>query len=182
MEELLEKIPVEKRWGITAKILTRLVMLRGSKTIAPLLGKGEGIISPVLGWEKYNEITDKIWGAGGRMRYPKIRDAFNIPVGDAIGAVKLHIVAGTLAGGPETKYEIFEANPEKVIVRRQKCVWWERYSEFNVDPELTLCDAGCQAYAEEGFKAVNPKITNKLTKAMPRGEPYCEFVIKFKDE
>ena len=44
---LLERIPPEKRWALTAKILTGLSTLRDLKTVVPLLGKGEGVISPV---------------------------------------------------------------------------------------------------------------------------------------
>jgi len=35
---------------------------------------------------------------------------------------------------------------------------------------------------EEGLKAINPKFTYKFTKVMPRGGPYCEVVIEFKEE
>ena len=34
----------------------------------------------------------------------------------------------------------------------------------------------------EGFKAINPKITHKLVKSRPRGDPYCEDVYEFKEE
>ena len=56
-EELLEKIPVEKRWSITAKTLWRFIVLRGDKIIAPLLGMGKGIISPLWSKEKWYEIN-----------------------------------------------------------------------------------------------------------------------------
>ena len=45
--ELLEKIPAEKRWEITVKILTSLIVMRGDKIIAPLLGTAKDIISPL---------------------------------------------------------------------------------------------------------------------------------------
>ncbi|MFX1520518.1 MAG: hypothetical protein ACFFCD_11415 [Promethearchaeota archaeon] len=52
MAELLERIPAEKCWEITAKFLTKFLVLRGEKVIAPELGKEEGIFAPVLGSEK----------------------------------------------------------------------------------------------------------------------------------
>jgi hypothetical protein len=39
IEELLEKIPPEKCWAITAKILFTLTVLRGEKFLIPILGK-----------------------------------------------------------------------------------------------------------------------------------------------
>ena len=182
MAELLEKIPTKKCWEITAKILTRLTVLRGSKTIAPLLGKGEGIISPVMGWEKFEEIQAKIMGRGSNRFFPMVKERFSIPVDDAIGAAKLLIVAVTLMAGPEYKFELVEKTRERVILRRTQCPWWERYNEHKVDPELWVCPSGHQAWCEEGLKAIDPKLTYKLVNALTWGDPYCEAVIEFKDE
>ena len=182
MAELLEKIPAEKRWEITAKILTGLTVLRGSKTMVPLLGKGEGIFAPVMGFEKFAEIMKKIFCEGGRKFYPWVKETFNISVKDAIGAAKLVDVVGDLLTGPEWEGEFVEQTPERVIWRDTKCPWWERYKEFEVDPVLRTCESGCHAWVGEGLKAVNPKITFKLTKSLPLGDPYCEFVWEFKEE
>ena len=182
MEELLKKIPPEKCWAITAKILTTFALLRGVKIVLPLLGTGEGIISPVWGWEKWYEINEKIWTEGGKKVFPKVKEAFNIPVEDAIGADNLESVVGILFTGPEFKCEYVEKNPKRVIFRMTKCAWMERYKELEVDPELRVCYSGCPGLFREGLKAVNPKITRKATKFMPRGDPYCEGIIEFKEE
>jgi hypothetical protein len=39
-EELLERIPPEKRWAITAKFLIGCTVLIGPKTVVHLLGEG----------------------------------------------------------------------------------------------------------------------------------------------
>jgi len=101
-EELLAKIPDEKRWELTAKSLWRFIVLRGDKIIAPELGKEEGVIAPVLGEEKWKEINDKIYDDAGKLMFQSFKEAFNIPVEDAIGAAKLVIVTGALQTGPET--------------------------------------------------------------------------------
>ena len=181
VDELLEKIPPETCWEITAKALSRLNLLR-IINIRSLMGKGEGIVAPVLGWEKYEEVSTKTWGEGGRKLYSLVKEMFNIPVEDAVGAAKLQIVAGSLIQGPELKGGMVEATPERAIVRWTQCVWVERYKEFGVDIALSTCPSGCQAFIEEGHKAVNPKITWKATKAMPWGDPYCEGIIEFKEE
>jgi len=181
MAELLEKIPAEKRWSITAKALTRLIALRIHKA-AHLLGIGEGIISPIWGWEKYEEINTKIWAEGGKKFWPIVKEMFNIPVEDAIGAVKLRIVATTLTNGPELQYEIVESTPKRTVIRFTQCAYCVRYKEFGINPELSACPEGHQANAEEGLKAINPKLSNKLTKAIPRGDPYCEEIFEFKNE
>lgn len=181
IEELLEKIPAEKRWEITVKVLSKLFALRIILT-RPLLGTGEGIISTILGWEKHEEIQEKTFGEHGRHFIPWVKETFNIPVEDAIGAAKLVIVAGALMRGPEIKDEIIEATRERAVLRRTQCVWIERYKEYEVDTELLTCPPAHQAFSEEGLKAINPKITHTLTKAIPWGDPYCEWIIEFKKE
>ena len=147
-----------------------------------ILGIEEGIFSPILGWEKWVEIQKKIYGESGRKFVPWVKDMFNILVEDAIGAEKLLVVAVTLLQGPEFEGKIVEATPERVVSRVTRCAFWERNKEREISPELRVCDAGDQEFAEEGVKAINPKLTCKHTKVMPRGDPYCEFVIEFKDE
>jgi len=45
--------------------MSALWVIRGEKIIAPILGKGEGILSPIWGAEKWQEIHIKIFGDGG---------------------------------------------------------------------------------------------------------------------
>ena len=182
-EELLEKIPPEKCWEITARILWRFITLRGDKLVAPELGKGMDIISPLWSKEKWFEIVEKGFGTeAGKKFMPWVKETFNIPVEDAIGAAKLLIVCGTLFLGPEQEIEIVEATPERVLCRCPKCLSWEIYNECEVDPAYRPCDVSVQAFCEEGFKEINPKITYMASKARPRGDPYCEYVFEFKEK
>jgi len=182
IDELLEKIPPEKCWEITTKALWRFIVLRGDKTIAPELGKDEGVIAPVLGAEKWKEINDKIYDDAARQMFQGFKEAFNIPVEDAIGAAKLVIVSGTLQTGPEYTPEIVEATPERAVVTTTGCLIWDRYEEFEVNPEHRACDPACERFFDGGLKAVNPKLTFKHTRIMPWGDPYCKWLIKFKEE
>jgi hypothetical protein len=182
MAELLEKIPAEKCWAITAKILSAFFVMRGEKIIAPLLGKEEGFISPVRGAEMWHDIAVKIFGDGGRQLCSMFKEMFNIPVEDCIEANKLLDVAAMLQQGPENEGYYVEKTPDRVVWRKTKCTWMERYKEYEVDPTLRPCISGCPAWCEEGLKVVNPKLTIKSTKQLPRGDSYCEFITEFKDE
>ena len=181
-EELLEKIPVEKCWAITAKTLTRLIISRMRKTSAPFLGKDDGILSLLSGWDKEQEIKVKIYGEAARKMYPFVKETFNISVEDAIGACKLAYVIALLMMGPEQKVEIVEETPERAVDITTKCVCWERYNEFDVHPVLRACDPGCEKFVSEGFKSVNPKIVLKIPKTQPKGDSYCEWVYELKEE
>ena len=182
-ETLLEKIPPEMGWALTAKTLTRLIVSRMLKTSTPFLGKEEGIISLLSGWDKEVEIKAKIYAEGARMMFPFVKETFNIPVEDAIGGAKLLQVAATLMNGPEGEWEFVEKSPERVVTRITKCTWMERwFKEFGTQPGLIPCPASDQHWGEAGLKAINPMLTYKVTKAMPWGDLYCENIIEFKEE
>ena len=181
-EELLKKISPEKRWTITAKTLGGFLALRGDKIMPSVLGKDEGIIAPVLGWEKYLEINSKVFGDGLKQFYRFVKETFNIPVEDAVGANKLAYVVVKLQAGPDWEVEFPEETKERVVFRATKCAWWERYNEQEVNPELRPCLPVCGVRVDEAQKAINPRITVTLTKARPRGDPYCEWVTEFNDE
>jgi hypothetical protein len=183
IEELLELVPPEKRLAITAKILTSLYVIRGEKIIAPDMGRAEGFTLPALGVEKWTEINQRIFGDGAKRFFPWVKEMFNIPVKNAIEAAKLETVVGTLFCGPEQENEYPEATPERAVIRITKCAFMERYKEFDADLALSPCvNAGCQGWCEEGLKVINPKLTLNYTKVMPRGDPYCECTIQFKEE
>jgi hypothetical protein len=182
MGELLEKIPPEKRWAIAAKTLWRFWVLRGDKIFAPSLARGEGIIAPVLGREKWIEINQMMIREGGRRFYPMVKEMFNIPVDDAVGAAKLYIVAAILFTGPEFQFEIIEATRERAVIRITKCPLWDEYEEFEVIPEVRVGDDGHQSWVEVGFNTVNHKLTHRFTKAREKGDTYCEAVIEFTED
>jgi hypothetical protein len=183
VKELLEKIPPERRWAITAKTLWRFLVLRGERLIAPELGTGKDIISPLWIKEKWYEINEKILGDAGRNMMPMVKEMFNIPVENAIDAAKLATVVVALIVGPEQEYwEIVEETTEKAVFRAPKCWCWEMYNEYEVDPEFRPCDVIEQAFWPEGYKEINPKITHTVTKTLPWGDHYCEMVIEFKEE
>ena len=181
-EELLEKIPSERRWEITSKILTSLIVMRGEKIIAPSLGKGEGIISHIWGAERWVDINEKIFGDGGAFLFPMFRDMFNIQVENAVDAAKFNYVTASLQSGPEWEFEYPGVTRKRAALKVTKCPWWERYTEYEVRPEFIPCLPTCEVEIGEGLKAVNPKITHELTKARPRGDSYCEWVYELKEE
>ena len=162
-EAILEKIPAEKRWEIATKALT-----------GACVGYGQ-VLFEIVGREKSAEIDAKMWGEGGKTFIPMIKEAFKIPVEDAVGATNVTLVAAVLSMGPELEGQRIEETEKRVVSRITKCPWWERAKEFGVTAQVTDCP-GCLAWGEEGLKAINPKLTFKINKALSRGDPYCELV------
>jgi hypothetical protein len=182
MSELLEKIPPERRWAITAQSLLRLSVLRGSKCMPTILGKEEGIISPVWGWEKWVEIITKVISEAAKRFYPRIKEWFNLPVEDAKDMSELAIVGAILQMGPEYIAKTVEKGKNRAVRRVFKCGWGERLNEFNLDPGLYGACQICPGWSGEGTKVVNPRVTIKRTKATIWGDPYCEFVYELEED
>lgn len=181
-ETLIENVPPEKRWAITAKALTRFYTLIALKTGESVLGKEEGIFAPISGWEMRRDINEKVLAEGARRLYQWAKETFNISVEDAIGADNLCTVVGRLQAGPEFEGEYIEKTPERVVYRITKCPWMERYKELEADPAFIPCPVNHPVVTKEGLKAIGFKISFTLTKAMPWGDPYCEEVFVFKEE
>jgi len=167
-KEIIEKVPVEKRWEMTAKSLSGACV--GYSLV--LLG--------IVGKEKLDEIESKMWGEGGKTSLLQVKEAFKLPVEDAVDAFNLVAVAGILGLGPEFELETVEKTRERVVVRVTKCPFWERVKEFGVTAQYD-CVPACSVWGAEGLKAVNTKITRKIVKAPPRGDPYCEVVYELKE-
>ena len=182
MDELLNKISAEKRWAVTVRILTGLYVMRGDIFMIPLLNEDEGVFAPVEASERWTEILMKLFSDSAKKLFTWVKETFSIPVEDAIGAANLENVACKLLQGPEFQFEIVEATRERTVVRCTHCAWWEKYKEFELERALIPCDAVDQAWTDAGLTAINPKLTYKVTKAKPRGDPYCEGVIEFKEK
>ena len=82
-KDLLENISIEKCWALTSKTLLNFAILRGSKTVVPLLGKGEGVFAPVMGWEKYKEIVIRVMGEANKKLNNLVKEMLNLPVKNA---------------------------------------------------------------------------------------------------
>jgi hypothetical protein len=167
-EAILEKIPAEKRWEISSKAFTG-ACVGFNQTLLRILGK-----------EKIAETASKIWGEDGETFLPMIKETFKIPVKDAIGAANLADVAIVLSWGPECEIERIKETEKKVVDIWTKCPFWERAKEFGVTAQYD-CVPGCSTWTEKGLEAINPKLMVRITKALPRGDPYCEFIYELKE-
>lgn len=161
--EAVAKIPAETRWTIAAQGLT------GSTAVT------SKALLDVVGQDKYDEILVQIWTEAGKAS-KQIADALGLVGDDAKSAAETIRTVLIVMMGPEFKFEIVEAKAEKAVQRLTECPWWKRQKELGVSGEL--CYAGCPAYQNAFAKSLNPKLTASLTKAMPKGDPYCEYVYQ----
>jgi hypothetical protein len=161
MAEAVEKVPAETRWIIATQALTGSDIATAKATL------------DILGQEKYNEMKGQIWAELGKAS-KQIADKLSLAGDDAKSIVETINTVAVVAMGPEVKFEIVEATAEKVVSRSAGCPWWNRMKELGISDDL--CSAGDYAWCDALAKSLNPKATVSLTKAKPRGDPYCEWV------
>lgn len=161
MAQALEKIPAETRWTIATRALTGMIIATSKA------------LRDVLGQERYNEVMGQIWGEQGKAA-KQIADALGLASGDAKCAAEAFQSVLIVAMGPEFKIETVEATAEKAVTKCTACPWWTRQQELRVPGDI--CSAASRAFDNALAKGLNPKLTMTLSKAMCRGDSYCETV------
>ena len=163
MAEGVEKVPAETRWSIATRALT------GAITV---ISKA---MRDVLGQERYNEVWGEIWAEHGRAA-KQIADDLGLSGGDAKSAAETAQLVIIAAMGPEFKFETVEATAQRAVITLTAGPWWNRRQELGISEDL--CSVACAAFWDALTRSLNPKLTVKLTKAIPRGDPYCEWVLQ----
>jgi len=161
----LEKVPMEARWDRASNGLVRGQVLY-YKTLYDKEGR-----------EKFVEGREKecpVGAAGNKGR----ADRFGLTGNDAKSAAAIIPAMVTVFYGPQQKYEIEEATPQKARVKCINCAFWDTAKTMKITDDL--CSAHCRYYWEGFAKAINPKMTSTLVKARPLGDSVCEWVIQLK--
>ncbi len=163
MAEAVEKVPAETRWAIATQSLTGVYMALGKALV------------DIVGPERYEEINGQIWAAGGNAS-KQIADALGLAGDDAKSAAEIIQVVAGVVMGPEFKFETVEATAERVVLRSPECPWQNRAKELGISDDL--CTSGDTAWCNALAKSFVPTVTVTMTKAMPRGDPYCGWVYE----
>jgi len=163
MTEVLKNVPAETRLTIASQTLTGAIIATNK------------VLLDIVGEEKYNEIIGQIWSEGGKAS-KQIADSLGLVGNDAKSISEINPAVATVEMGPEFKFETLEATTEKAIVRCTECPWWNRAKELAISEDM--CSVGDHAWNNGLAKAINPKLNVKLTKAMPLGDTYCEWVYE----
>lgn len=161
MAQTVEKVPAETRWTMATRALTGAIAAAGD------------VLRDTVGQEKFDEIWAEIWAEQGKAS-KEIVEALGLGGDDAKSVAETVQIVGLVTMGPEYEFETVESTEQKAVIRTTVCPWWNRFKErgtseaFCPDADLAWCDAI--------GKSLNPKMTVSLTKAMPRGDSYCEWV------
>jgi hypothetical protein len=163
MAETVEKVPAETRWTIATQGLTGAVVVAAKALL------------DVLGQEKYNEVWAQIWSQLGTAS-KQVADALGVAGDDAKSIAETTMFVTTVSMGPEIKVGTIEATAEKAVLRNTECPYWNRMKELGISDDI--CSVADPAYFNGFAKSLNPNVTVSLTKAMPKGDPCCEWVFE----
>jgi hypothetical protein len=163
MAGVVENVPAEARWTIAAQSLT------GAATVSAKA------LLDVLGQERFNVAWAQIWGGLGKAA-KQVADGLGLAGDDAKSVAETNVAVTVVAMGPEVKIEAVEATAERTVLRNTECPYWNRMKELGISDDL--CSAADPAYFNGLANSLNPKVTVTLTKAMPLGDPYCEWVYE----
>lgn len=165
MTDPIEKLPAEAKWQIATKGLT------GAYTACA------NALQQAVGEAKFNEFNAEVWYQAGKA-VKEIVDTFGLPVDDARQIEEALELSVRASMGPEAEFEVVEAGQGRCVGRLSKCPWHERMKELGIGWDM--CRAGHQSWGAGAVESVNPDFTHSLTKCMPGGDPYCEFVVERK--
>ena len=130
-----------------------------------------------VGQEKYNEIKKKNGLAMGA-RNKNYAENFGFKGNDAKSVAAMATALVTMYYGPKEKFEIVNGTTEKALVRNLNCAYWDTLQSRKIADDT--CSVFSQSWWEGFSTAMNPKLTMKLVKARPWGDPVCEWAFTLK--
>ena len=161
----IEDIPAEVRWEIAAK----------AASATPVAY--DMVFREVLG-DKYDEIERPIYIEAGK-EMKGLAAALGLPTDNAKDLGDIKRVLFTILYGPECKVERVEGTEDRAVVKVTGCAVLNQALEMGLDPKV-VCLAACRTEGESVIENLNPKYTQRFTRNMCAGDPYCEIVIELK--
>lgn len=167
----IEDIPAEVRWEIAAKSANTMPFAQ------------ERIYKAVFG-EKYKEIEPMLEAADFELRIESGKQISNmakelgLPSKTAVDVDNTQSIASKIPLGPELEYETTKSSSDQVQTRITSCPVLNRARKMEVDSEF-LFDH-CVAQNKSTIENLNPKYTQRITKAMCMGDPYYETCTELK--
>jgi hypothetical protein len=156
-------LPVEDKWGVTAKALT-----------GALMAHLEAIFTE-LGPERYRDCIVPIWARIGQDSAQAL-----LAAGRAVDTAKAVAEAGVesclCAMGPEYRIAPIESAPDRVVMKISHCPWKNRMDEMGITRDLiSICDT---AFWNHFTQTLNPSIKMCHGRQMHRGDTCCEWIFE----
>jgi len=167
----IKDIPAEVRWEIATRSASAMPFAQ------------EMVYRTVFG-EKYKEIEPLMEAADLQLRIESEKEFSNLakdlglPTKTAEDVDNTQSILSEILLGPELQYEVAKASSDQVQTRITGCPMLNRAEELGIDTEF-LFDH-CVAQNKSTVENLNSRYTQRFTKAMCMGDPYCETCTELK--
>ena len=165
MPSKIETVPEKARWEMATKGLTGAYIAISNA------------MKQAVGQKKFEDFNGSLWHEAGK-EAKQFANTFGLPSGTATEVEAATHLLAQASMGPEFVFEVVEATQDRCVGRTTQCPWHKRWKEQGLD--FDPCGVGHQRWADGAVGSLNPNFTFKLTKVMPRGDSYCEWVVERK--
>lgn len=165
VESGIDKIPMETRWAVTSGGFL-YAQVANDKALLEKLGQSE-----------YNETKKKYGLSLGAQNKDRAKN-FGFTGNDAKSVAIAATALVNMYYGPKHNFEIPVANADRASIKCTNCAYWETTKAQKVTDDL--CSTFSQYWWEGFVTTMNPKLTLKLVKARPSGDPICEWKLSLK--
>ncbi len=130
-----------------------------------------------LGFDKAFEIDLEVWKSWGKILIKRIKRNLGIEGDDMSSIIKILKIIYLIEG---SKHEVIKATNKSAVIRVSRCHWYDNLK--NAGREKTVpCEEVDAALFPAWAEALNPKISVKQTRSIPRGDEVCEFTLEILD-
>lgn len=168
----IDNFPAELRWKIAAQSASSL-LLTHEKVYKDILGPDYKKIQPLM--DTINYIS---WIQDGK-NASILSKYLGLPAKTAEEIEKTNELVSKILYGPEIKYKKIYAVGHHAKSQITSCPFLNRSKEIDFESESLF--ENCNAYHETFVNNLNPKYSKKFTKAMCKGDEYCEAVTELKE-
>ena len=169
----IKDFPVELRWKIAAKSGSTLSLAQ-EKIFKEILGKDYKKVQPLT-----DTINYLLWIQNGKDA-SVLSNYLGLPKKTAEEIDKAHELISVILHGPEIRYETIEKSKHHAKTQITSCPFQNRAKELGLETENLF--EKCIAYNKSFIDNLNPKYTQRFTKAMCIGDPYCETWIELRNK
>jgi len=167
----IANFPVELRWKIAAQSASALLLTQ-EKIYKEILGRDYKKIQPLI-----DTISYISWIQDGK-NASTLSNYLGLPVKTAEEIDKAHELISIILYGPEIQYKVVDKARDHVKSQIINCPFLNRAKELGLESESLF--ENCKAYHKTFVSNLNPKYTKEFTRAMCKGNEYCETCIELR--
>lgn len=130
-----------------------------------------------LGFGKAFELDLEVWKSWGNIIIRRIRRSLGIEGDDISTIVKIIKVLYLLEG---SKHEVVKTTSKSAVIRVSRCHWYDNLKKAGRE-KIVNCEDVDAATLPAWAEALNPKLSIKQTRSIPRGDKICEFTMEILD-